>query len=222
MTAAHRPTRFAILALVGALLAAAAVGWAAHSTSHPGQSAAGITLRDGPLATDSQDVEATPVVTGARLAYAGATLFNTGKAPIILESASLYPAPRGMVQIGAYVVPPGRSLNAVEFADWPQDADPRFQESIHREQPIRGALVAPTKLRPLQQGDELLVILHVPASGDHYAPYIFVRYRVGTTQYAELLPRGVVVCASAHPSPSVDCSHRFPNQRVYPGSVLTG
>jgi hypothetical protein len=202
-----------------AILIVAALLWIRSSS---GQSE-GLFLRNGPLATDSQDVEGHPTRVAVRLGYAGTTLFNTGTTPIALESAALYPRPRGLEQLAAYVVPPGRALNAVTFIGrWPHSSDPRTLASIRDAEPLRGSVLAPTRLHPLQQGDELVLILRPATAGDHFAAYVYIRYRVGTTEYAERLPRGVVVCARTELDLTLDCDHRFPDQETDPGSVLFG
>jgi hypothetical protein len=72
----------------------------------------------------------------------------------------------------------------------------------------------------MQQGAELVLVMQASTVGDHFAPYVYVRYRVGTTEYAERLPRGVVVCATEQVNLTIDCDHVFPDQEIDPGSVL--
>ena len=210
-----------LVPLVGALLVALIIITGLLSTRASSGESAGLFLRDGPLATDSQDVEGHPTTLAVRFGYAGTTLFNTGTAPIVLESAALYPRPRGMRQLAAYVIPPGRAVNAVTFIpSWPQSKDPRVLASIRDAEPLHGSVLAPTHLHPLQQGDELVLVLQPATRGVHFAAYVYIRYRVGATEYAERLPRGVVVCARPRLDLTVDCDHPFPNQAVDSGSVL--
>ena len=66
-----------------------------------------------------------------------------------------------------------------------------------------------------------MLILRPATAGDVFAAYC-IRYRVGTTEYAERLPRGVVVCARKELDLTLDCDHRFPDQETDPGLVLFG
>ena len=102
----RRATHRVLGVLAGVLLVAAiAVGFHYHSVSG-GLPAGGLFLKNGPLATDGQDVEGTPAMPGARIAYSGLTLYNTGAEPIVLESARVYPSMRGMPELAAYAVRP--------------------------------------------------------------------------------------------------------------------
>jgi hypothetical protein len=204
--------------LAGVLVVAALAAAFYYSHSHTTVSS-GHALRDGPLATDGQDIEGEPTAPGARVAYAGLTLFNLGTRPIVLESAALDPAPRGLPQLGAYIIPPGRTLNAVEFIPWPHESDPRLTQDIKRERPLAGAVLKPSQL-PDGQGAEVLLVFRPPA-GTYHAPYVLVRYRVGHTQYTERLPRGVFLCAVSHPAKTYNCGHSLP-QTIDRGSILGG
>jgi hypothetical protein len=108
-----------------------------------------------------------------------------------------------------------------EFTPWPRSPDARVNRSITRERPARGARIEPWQ-RPSGQGYELFPVLRVTRPGTLAAPYLLVHYRVGTTQYAKRLPRGVVVCAQTPPPRDLDCRHRLADQQVDAGSTLTG